>query len=98
MNKQEVIEKVEAYLLALDEYHAKRAPSAKYKFGADYNAKYIRIWHKFGGENGQRSSFCFVDYEGNMYKCAGWSAPAKGIRGHIDNPPMESYQFYNRGY
>lgn len=28
------------------------------------------------------SSYCFIDYEGNIYKAAG-RRPAKGIRGHI---------------
>lgn len=47
---------------------------------------------------GSRAVHCFVDYEGNIYKAAGWKVPAKGIRGHIDNEkkPLLGYQFYNR--
>lgn len=30
--------------------------------------------------NGQRFVHCFVDNDGNVYKSAGWPAPAKGVR------------------
>lgn len=65
-----------------------------YTYGYDWNAKYIRIWYTSANT---RSSFAFVDHEGNIYKCAGWKAPAKGIRGHIDNPPMSLGELYRRG-
>lgn len=31
------------------------------------------------------SVYCFVDFEGNIYKAATWSSPAKHVRGHVDN-------------
>lgn len=34
---------------------------------------------------GQSSVYCFVDFEGNIYKAATWSRPAKHVRGHVDN-------------
>jgi hypothetical protein len=40
--------------------------------------KYTRIVQSLRG-NG-RSVYCFVDVEGNIYKPAGWKAPAKGVR------------------
>lgn len=48
----------------------------------DRGTKYIRIISKHTvGDS--RSSYCFLDYQGNIYKCAGWKAPAKHIRGSI---------------
>jgi hypothetical protein len=42
--------------------------------------KYHRIVFTFSE---QRSSFCFVDNELNVYKCEGWKKPAKGVRANI---------------
>lgn len=39
--------------------------------------KYTRIVQTAPGH---RSVYCFVDAEGNIYKAAGWKAPAKGVR------------------
>jgi hypothetical protein len=37
-------------------------------------------------DNVQKSVYCFVDLtNGNVLKAAGWSAPAKGARGNINN-------------
>lgn len=38
----------------------------------------------------QRSVAGFLDNDGNIYKAAGWKAPAKGIRGNIYNNPENS--------
>lgn len=35
--------------------------------------------------SGSISVYCFVDFEGNIYKAATWSRPAKHVRGHVDN-------------
>ena len=35
------------------------------------------------------SSYCFIDNEGNIYKCAGWKKPASGIRGNIETKSPE---------
>lgn len=35
--------------------------------------------------SGQSSVYCFVDFQGNIYKAATWKSPAKHVRGHVDN-------------
>lgn len=56
----------------------------------DANIKYIKVVCEYLG---QRSAFCFVDTEGNIYKSASWNKPAKGIRGNIytDNLGVDAY-------
>ena len=46
----------------------------------DIGRKYIRVWYPCGTS---RSSYFFLDFQGNIYMCATWKAPAKGIRGSI---------------
>lgn len=69
---------------------------AKYKFSADFGPKYIRIWHanQHADKLINKACFCFVDYSGNLYKAAGWKAPAKGIRGTLEKPLYFSASFY----
>lgn len=55
-------------------------------FSYEKGRKYIRIvqGQKWDGVlSDHRSVFMFIDFEGNIYKAAGWKAPAKYIRGHI---------------
>lgn len=62
------------------------------EYSDQYNSKYVRIYYTRAGQG--KATFAFVDYNGNIYKCASWAAPAKGIRGHIDNPPLEMRELY----
>ena len=61
------------------------------RFGKEYNfkieggKKYFKISHTIGT---QKTVYCFVDIEGNIYLPASWKAPAKPARGHIDNPEL----------
>lgn len=67
--------------------------TAESKNGADFSAfknfyydidqgrKYTKIFRHEAC--GSRNIVMFIDPEGNIYKPAGWKAPAKGIRGHI---------------
>lgn len=43
--------------------------------------KYFKLINDHGS---QRSVYCFIDIDGNVYKSATWNTPAKGIRFHID--------------
>lgn len=63
--------------------------------------KYIRV---VKDDTVQKSAYCFIDMSnGNVLKCAGWKAPAKGARGNIFNEDnglkrMSAYgAAYNRG-
>jgi MoaA/NifB/PqqE/SkfB family radical SAM enzyme len=42
--------------------------------------KYIKLVEE---TYGQRSVYCFIDYDGNIYKAASWAAPAKHVRGSV---------------
>ncbi len=54
---------------------------------AEPGRKYIKLVVVSGG---QRSVYCFLDMEGNIYKAASWRAPAKYIRGSVFD---ESYSW-----
>lgn len=62
------------------QYGADANPKITYEAGR----KFVRIVSE---THGSRSAFCFVEIEtGDVLKCAGWKAPAKGKRGNIFNP------------
>jgi hypothetical protein len=42
----------------------------------------------------QGSSHCFVDSQGNIYKCASYKAPAKGIRATVDDVVSGKHPFF----
>lgn len=42
--------------------------------------KYIKLVSE---SSGSKSVFCFLDFDGNIYKAASWSAPAKHVRGSL---------------
>lgn len=50
------------------------------------------------GGKGQLSAFAFVDSNGDIYKAATFTTPAKGVRGNIfnPNPPMTARELYKR--
>ena len=53
--------------------------------------KYTRIVQT---AQAHRSVFCFVDAEGNIYKAAGWKAPAKGVRSTLATVRIETVDPY----
>ena len=68
------------------------------EFAEQYNyslgGRYIKVFKEKDGK--ARSVFAFVDGDGNIYKPASWNAPAKGVRGRIENPPMEGRDLYRK--
>ena len=102
MTINEYIEKLEQYA----NEHNINKNMYKYAFGCDEGPKYTRIWrgerwkNQYTEELGEvihKSVFCFVDQEGNIYKPAGWKAPAKGARGHLDGfAPLDGADLYKR--
>jgi hypothetical protein len=68
---------------------------AKPEFSLQYGSKYIRVVVTVFGSN---AVHCFLDADGNIYKSASWSKPAKGIRGNINNDkkPLRGWEYYNR--
>jgi hypothetical protein len=68
------------------------APAPTYSFTT--GKRFFKITEK---SNGSNSVHCFVEIEtGDIYKAAGFSAPAKGIRGNIndDKKPLLCGDFY----
>ena len=63
-----------------------------------YSLNYGKRWTKVVVETfGSKSVHCFIDsLTGDLYKSASWKAPAKGIRGNINNEkkPYLSREFY----
>jgi len=81
--------KIEGFLAALqklsdDHYAANFKHITGPVFSAKYNPSYVRIIRTETFGSG-RSVHCFIDYDGNILKAAGWKAPAKGIRGTLDD-------------
>jgi hypothetical protein len=97
-------------MASLDNYINKLQSNSDHKFQSEYpntwaagNAPLFEYnigkrWVKVIDRDGQGGSvFCFIDpISGDIYKPAGWNAPAKGKRGNIndDNPPLTSGSLY----
>jgi hypothetical protein len=65
-----------------NEYFSQRYPSLT---PPRYEVEPGRKYHKVVSvEDTRRLVHCFVDNEGNVYKAAGWKAPAKGVRYTFD--------------
>lgn len=90
-------EQLDNYCRLLEEQQVKKWTCIynHYKYTYDVGQKYIRIV-QCSHEGKPQSAYCFVDADGNLYKCAGWAKPAKGVRGHISKPILDGYGFYKR--
>ncbi len=71
--------KANGFKWAPDTYTAQRGP------------KNVKIVINRQGNDDERSVYCFLDYQGNIYKAASWKAPAKHIRGSIIADPDFSW-------
>lgn len=92
MNRDLLLQKIKDYCEALTKQHKEKYPSLNDYWTFSEGKKYIKVIQMMSGK--YASVYCFIDYEGNLYKASGWNAPAKGIRGHIDNPIMSLGGFY----
>ena len=80
---QDFLDGVNVHLRA---YYAESFPSlapSQLEIDDKVGSKYIRVW---SNSRGSRSAYCFIDYQGRIYKPATWKAPAKHARGSIFDP------------
>ena len=72
----------------INEYYAERFPNlVPPTLSLKYGRKYIKvIAERRGGGYGDRYVHSFFDAAGNIYRAASWQAPAKHVRGHVDDP------------
>jgi len=57
-------------------------------------SKYVRIVTNFRIGTDSWEVYCFIDHEGNIYKAASWTTPAKGVRSTlatVDIGKVDSY-------
>ena len=90
---QEFIDFLNAAIKATG-YNERQVPANAVHFSLMQGKKYARIVQDGGGS---RSSYAFVDVEGNIYKSAGWSAPAKGVRSTVDDVLGGKVRFFESG-
>jgi hypothetical protein len=78
---------------AMEENTKKEFPTCEVNWctlGADFGPSYIRVWRDSLKYSGHKSAYCFLDYQGNIFKASSWKSPAKGIRGTIETKDPHS--------
>jgi hypothetical protein len=86
----------QTFVDGLNERHG----DGKYAYSVRPGRKYDKIVQTYNGKSD--SVHAFVDAEGNVYKPAGWAAPAKGIRYYtvesalVNSDPYGSYLYARR--
>jgi len=73
-------------------YDMTKAPTFSIMSGSKFHKIVVTTW-------GSQSVHCFVEKEsGDIYKAATWNAPAKHVRGNIneDRKPLLGWDFYWR--
>jgi len=89
------VEKLNQAAVAYDRKQGYTLPSSV--FDISPGNRWAKIVTTTMGGKGQRSVFAFVDPEtGDIYKPAGWNAPAKGVRGNVtdEKPPLSADELY----
>jgi hypothetical protein len=81
--------------IARSGYNERQVQGNKVFFSVMQGKKYARIVQ--GGDSSQRSAYAFVDAEGNIYKAAGYKAPAKGVRATVDQVVSGNHPFFGDG-
>jgi hypothetical protein len=76
-------------------YNERQVGPNRVHFSLMQGKKYARIVVSSGGQNS--SAYAFVDTEGNIYKSAGWDAPAKGVRATVDAVVGEQHPYFKPG-
>ena len=77
------LESLNQFILNIETDHKKHWANSIHDFKVSYSkgGKYYRIIREYCG---QKSVHSFVDENGNIWKAAGWKAPAKNfVRGNI---------------
>jgi len=94
------METIETYVAAIQEAKQKDFDRLNYTLPVPtYKVVTGKRFHKVTESSpyGGNSVHCFVEIAtGNIYKAAGWNAPAKGIRGNIQDEkrPLLCGDFY----
>lgn len=75
--------KIEEFLKSLNEKFPKDAPHKPY-YDMEVARKYTKVYSV--SQSGGRSAYAFIDNTtGDLFKPAGWKAPAKHARGNIND-------------
>ena len=88
-------ERIEAYVAELNARHASRF------FHYTKGTKYHRVdWRWCTPDRkeamGTECVFCFIDADGNIYKPAGWTKVADGVRATLDSPVYSDDGVYKK--
>jgi hypothetical protein len=84
-------------------YNERQCMANTVQFSLMQGKKYARIVvgnAQADGMGRNRSVYAFVDAEGNIYKAAGYKAPAKGVRATVNAVLLNEIEFFNspRGF
>jgi hypothetical protein len=78
-------------------YNERQCMANTVSFSLMQGKKYARIVQSNAQSEGMgksRSAYAFVDAAGNIYKVAGWKAPAPGVRATVDDVTQERHWFF----